>query len=85
MPHQSLVANLSQTTCRCLSAGVRFFHLDFNGVDDLFSALLVAGCKAARQNALQHDVGCDEAVYIKETTAVVADTSLRPESLPSSL
>ena len=78
------MAKLSHETLRCLPADERFFHPDFDGVDDLFSALLVAGCKAARQNALQHDVGCDEAAYIKETTAVVADTSLRPESLPSS-
>ena len=79
------MAKLSHETLRCLPADDSFFHLGFNGGDDLFSALLVAGCKAARQSALQHDVGCDEAAYIKETTAVVVDTSLRPESLPSSL
>ena len=41
-----------------------FFHLGINGADDLFSALLVAGCQAARQNALLHDVGCDKAACV---------------------
>ena len=58
------VAKLLHETVRCLPALERVFHLDFNGIDHLCSALLVAGCKTARQNALQHDVGCDEAVCV---------------------
>ena len=61
---QSTVANVSHTTFRFLNAGPRFVHLGFNGVDDMFSALLVARCEAAAQHALQHDVGCDKATRI---------------------
>ena len=39
-------------------------ELGFDGLDDLFSALLVAGCEAAPQHALQHDVGCDKAACV---------------------
>ena len=69
------MAKLSYETLGCRPAGERFFHLGINGADDLFSALLVAGCQAARQNALQHDVGCYKAalvLHIMTTTAVVA-------------
>jgi len=58
------VAKLSYETFGCRPAGECFFHLGINGVDDLSSALLVAGCQAASQNALQHDVGCYKAAFV---------------------
>ena len=55
------MAKLFYETSDCRARGECFVHLGINGVDDLFSALLVAGCAAAGEHALQHDVGCDKA------------------------
>ena len=58
------MAKFPHETQRCPPARERFFHLGVDGADDRFSTLLLAGCEAVGQNALQHEIGCDKAACI---------------------